>query len=70
VGARALRLGLGQVLRYAHLLGAKGRPVRRVIAVEREPSDASWIELCEAAGVTLVWPETFGTLFTALPVAA
>jgi hypothetical protein len=47
------------------LLSAKWRPVRRVIAVEREPSDASWTELCEAAGVTLVWPATFDMLFDA-----
>ncbi len=67
---KQLRLALGQVLRYAHLLAVKGRPVRRVIAVEREPSDASWIELCEAAGVTLVWPATFGTVFAPAVVAA
>ena len=60
---KQLRLALGQVLRYGHLLGAKGRPVRRVIAVERKPSDSSWKDLCAASGVELVWPETFGTLF-------
>ncbi|MDX6697757.1 MAG: hypothetical protein QOE65_1154 [Solirubrobacteraceae bacterium] len=62
---KQLRLALGQVLRYAHLLGAKGRSIRRVIATEREPSDGSWSELCSAAGVTLVWPETFAILFSA-----
>jgi hypothetical protein len=56
---RQLRLALGQVLRYAHLLSAGGRPVRPVIAAEREPSDASWLDLCAAAGVTLVWPGAF-----------
>ena len=60
---RQLRLALGQVLRYAHLLGAKGRPVRPVVALERAPSDGSWATLCAGAGVTLVWPETFATLF-------
>jgi hypothetical protein len=66
---KQLRLALGQVLRYAHLLGAKGRPVRRVIAAERRPSDASWFELCEAAGVTVVWPDVFDTLFPTVAAA-
>jgi hypothetical protein len=56
---KQLRLALGQVLRYAHLLSAKGRSVRPVIAAEREPADPSWLELCEAAGVTLVWSGAF-----------
>jgi hypothetical protein len=60
---KQLRLALGQVLRYAHLLGVKDRPVRRVIAVEWEPSDASWTGLCAALGVALAWPDTFGKLF-------
>ena len=47
----------------AHVLGAKGRPVRPVIAAERRPSDASWIEQGDAAGVTLVWPAKFSTVF-------
>lgn len=67
---RQLRLALGQVIRYAHLLSGKGRPVRKVIAVEREPSDPSWAELCEHSGVTLVWPATFGALFAGSMAAA
>lgn len=66
---KQLRLALGQVLRYAHLLGAKGRPVRCVIAAERQPADGSWSELCAAADVTLVWPATFATLFAAVATA-
>lgn len=62
---RQLRLALGQVIRYAHLLSVKGSSVRKVIAVEREPSDPSWAELCAQSGVTLVWPATFGVLFAA-----
>jgi hypothetical protein len=54
----------------AHLLTAKGRPVRRVIAVERDPSGASWLECCEAEGVTLVSPATFSVLFKAAPIVA
>ena len=60
---KQLRLALGQVLRYAHLLGAKGQPVRRVIAAERKPTDGSWVDLAQCVGVLLVWPQTFATLF-------
>ncbi len=60
---RQMRLALRQVLRYAQLSEAKGRPVRRVIATEREPTDASWSELCRALGVALVWPTVFESLF-------
>jgi hypothetical protein len=59
---RQLRLALGQVLRYAHLLERSGREVRRFIAVEREPKDESWIQLSSSLGVTLVWPEIFGSV--------
>jgi hypothetical protein len=44
---RQLRLGLGQVLRYAHLLTVITTDVRPVLALERKPSDESWLELCE-----------------------
>jgi hypothetical protein len=56
---KQLRLALGQVLRYAHLLRAKGRPVRCFIAVESRPADESWFDLCSELGVTLLWPELF-----------
>ena len=55
---KQLRLALGQALRYQHLLGARGRAVAAFIAIEREPRDTSWVELCGSAGVTLVWPAT------------
>lgn len=57
-----LRLGLGQVLHYAMLLGWNGRPVRPILAIERAPSDLRWIALCAAHGVTLVWPGEFNRL--------
>jgi hypothetical protein len=60
---KQLHLALGQVHRYGDLLSAKGRPVRRVIGVERRPSDISWIELCARNNVRLVWPATFTALF-------
>lgn len=56
---KQLRLALGQVLRYGHLLRAKGRPVRCFIAVESRPADASWLDLCSALGITLLWPDVF-----------
>jgi hypothetical protein len=56
---RQLRLALGQVLRYAQQLAYKDKPIQKVIAVERRPTDMTWIELCAGYEVTLVWPETF-----------
>ncbi len=55
---RQLRLGLGQVLRYRHVLGKSGRSVRAVLAVEQRPSDDGWLELCHSLGIFLVWPES------------
>jgi hypothetical protein len=56
---KQLRLALGQVLRYAHLLESVGRDVRRFIVTEREPQDSSWSDLASSLGVALIWPETF-----------
>ncbi len=53
---RQLRLALGQVVRYRQLLAADGQDVRAVIAVEREPSDSSWRQLCVDEGIALLWP--------------
>jgi hypothetical protein len=53
---KQLRLAMGQVLRYRQVLQATGRRVEAMIAVEHEPSDASWIELCREVGVLLAWP--------------
>lgn len=38
---RQLRLGLGQVLRYAHLLAGVAAEIRSVLAVEYQPTDDS-----------------------------
>ncbi len=59
---RQLRLGLGQVLSYAHLVDWGVDVNRPVLAVEREPSSAYWPDLCESHGVALSWPETFDQL--------
>jgi hypothetical protein len=53
---RQLRQALGQVLRYQQLLEADGRSVQAMIAVEHEPSDPSWGELCSGEGIVLAWP--------------
>jgi len=55
---KQLRLGLGQVLRYCHLLKAM-RDVHGVLVIERAPTDLTWIDLCEAHNIQLVWPEVF-----------
>ncbi len=57
-----LRLGLGQVLHYAMLLGANGRAVRPVLVIERAPADRRWVALCASHGVKLVWPGEFDLL--------
>ena len=54
---RQLRLGLGQVLRYRHLLASTHSQVRAFLVAERRPTDGSWDQLCEALGVRLMWPE-------------
>lgn len=59
---RQLRYGLGQLLRYRHLLSAVHRRVNAVLAVERAPSDPSWHRLCAHLGVLLVWPGHFTPL--------
>jgi hypothetical protein len=59
---KQLRLGLGQVLDYQDQLMARHSRVRAVLAVERRPTDDRWLQLRERHEVTLVWPETFGTV--------
>ena len=59
---RQLRLGLGQVLSYAHLVDWGVTVKRPVLALEREPGSPYWPELCESHGVALSWPEVFDEL--------
>lgn len=56
---RQMRLGLGQVLRYAHQLRAHEASVVAVLAVEREPEDSTWADCCDSLGVLLSWPGVF-----------
>lgn len=59
-----LRLGLGQVLSYMYKLNWRGaHEVRGVLAVEREPVDADWVNICADHGVTLTWAPDFPSLF-------
>ena len=58
---RQLRLGLGQVLSYAHLLDwDEVKTVQPVLAVERRPAAEYWEALCKRHGVILTWPKNLG----------
>jgi hypothetical protein len=55
---RQLRLGLGQLLRYAQLM-PEGATVVPALVVERAPVDETWTGLCEGLGIWLTWPPDF-----------
>lgn len=59
---KQLRLGLGQVLRYRHLMAQRGGQVTAVLVAEREPRDRTWVSTCADLGVVLVWPAVFEQL--------
>ena len=52
-----VRLGLGQVLDYAHTLNA-----RPVLVFERRPNSPRWEALCDRHSVALAWPSAFDRL--------
>ncbi|WP_405668991.1 hypothetical protein [Streptomyces sp. NBC_00055] len=56
-----IRLGIGQVLDYAHQLRLvpSGRSVRPVLVLERKPADTRWSSLSEAVGIQLTWAPEF-----------
>ena len=58
-----VRLGLGQVLDYAHQLRPSAPAILAVLAVENEPVSPRWLDLCASVGVKLVWPASFSALF-------
>ena len=58
---KQLRLGLGQVLRYAHQLSG-GVSATPVLVAECRPTDPTWQALCGSLGVILLWPELFRDL--------
>lgn len=55
---RQLRLGLGQILHYRHVISETEPHVDAVLFVEYEPTDAAWAALCKQVGVQLLWPES------------
>jgi hypothetical protein len=61
---RQLRLGLGQVLSYVHVLDwPHATAVQAVLAVERQPTADYWTTLCAEHDVVLTWPEAYEDLF-------
>jgi len=52
-----LRLGLGQVLMYRHLLAQHYPIVRAILVVEHEPTSRAWQNHCDELDVLLVWPQ-------------
>lgn len=61
---RQLRAGLGQVLDYQDQLQGRAAEVRALLWVEREPTEARWVSLCERHGVILAWPGREADIFT------
>jgi hypothetical protein len=57
-----LRLGLGQILQYCHLLRQRAEHVIPVLVPEREPRDPEWGHLCKALSVRLVFPPDYEAL--------
>lgn len=56
-----IRLGIGQVLDYAHQLQLArtcGR-VRPVLVLEKQPTDPRWTSLAETSGILLTWAPDF-----------
>lgn len=53
-----LRLGLGQIIQYRHLLGrtAARVPVMASILIEGPPADMRWVQICVEQQVLLFWP--------------
>ncbi len=60
---RQIRYAIGQVFSYCFLLDWEVSKVTPVIALERQPSDQGWADLCTEIGIHLVWPRTFDRLF-------
>jgi hypothetical protein len=57
-----IRLGLGQVLDYAHQLRKTRRRIQPVLVLEREPRSARWGELVRAHGALLAFGPAFATV--------
>jgi hypothetical protein len=57
-----LRLGLGQLLRYCHILRKRVEHVVPVLAPELKPRDPEWGQLCRKLNIRLVFPPDFEAL--------
>ncbi|MFI9263390.1 hypothetical protein ACIG5C_03310 [Streptomyces werraensis] len=57
-----IRLGIGQVLDYAHQLRTRtggGSSIRPVLVLEKKPADDRWSSLAQAVGIRLTWAPRF-----------
>ncbi|MFC4465549.1 hypothetical protein ACFPH6_13580 [Streptomyces xiangluensis] len=56
-----IRLGIGQVLDYAHQLRStlSGRSIQPVLVLEKKPADNRWGSLAKAVGIKLIWAPEF-----------
>ena len=57
-----IRLGIGQLLDYAHQIrsfGPRWTEVMPVLVLDREPRDARWLGLTAALGILLSWAPDF-----------
>jgi hypothetical protein len=54
-----LRLGLGQLLFYCHLLRHQALRIIPVLVPEREPFEPEWASLCQSYGIKLIFPPNF-----------
>jgi hypothetical protein len=57
-----LRLGVGQLLYYCHLLGKRAEHVIPVLVPELKPRDPEWGKLCKVLNVRLAFPPDFESL--------
>lgn len=64
---RQIRLAIGQVLDYAHGLHWEDvGTVRPVVAVECQPTDTHWVDLCEKNGIILTWPGDYDRMLASI----
>ncbi|MFH9466163.1 hypothetical protein ACH4LT_02520 [Streptomyces clavifer] len=56
-----IRLGIGQVLDYAHQLRHRGsgHSIRSVLVLEKKPADGRWASFAQAVGIRLPWGPRF-----------
>jgi hypothetical protein len=63
VQAQQIRLGLGQILDYAHAvraaLAGQELTIVPVLILQHEPADGRWASLAQSLDVVLTWPPAF-----------